>query len=275
MTLEQSRDFPVIKVWTTDLIKDRIDLELRLGFGLGTLLDRVQPPIVVDIPIPQHLLGENQVLVVVPDQPEIKQKQEEEQQQKNWFGNMIDDVVKNVMMVSIQDNPSTTKVNEPNMEEDEDVLEKEDVGEEEIANVEEAVGKKGQKRKEKMEEKSELLYDDVHSFLTRKLVKTLGDNVYIYNDIIDAWSLVLNARNAIDDKKRVFFSNEAFRDAFAMYLNKYEIKIGEKMPTYIVKLVEMPWRTLNNNVDCSIYTMRHMKTYFGKRRWNCGLRVDN
>uniref|UniRef100_A0A803MRJ6 Ubiquitin-like protease family profile domain-containing protein n=1 Tax=Chenopodium quinoa TaxID=63459 RepID=A0A803MRJ6_CHEQI len=109
-------------------------------------------------------------------------------------------------------------------------------------------------------DEDELLYDDGHSFLTRKLVKTLGDNVDIDNDIIDAWSLILNARNAIDDKKRVFFLNEAFRDAFLMYLNKYEIKIGEKMPTYTVKLVEMPWRTLNNNVDCGIYTMHHMES---------------
>uniref|UniRef100_A0A803M2R7 Uncharacterized protein n=1 Tax=Chenopodium quinoa TaxID=63459 RepID=A0A803M2R7_CHEQI len=79
MTLEQRRDFTLIKVWTIDLIKDRIDLELRLDFGLGTLLDRVQPPIVVDISIPQHLLGMNQELVVVPDQPKIRQQQEEEQ----------------------------------------------------------------------------------------------------------------------------------------------------------------------------------------------------
>uniref|UniRef100_A0A803KSM5 Uncharacterized protein n=1 Tax=Chenopodium quinoa TaxID=63459 RepID=A0A803KSM5_CHEQI len=42
---------------------------------------------------------------------------------------------------------------------------------------------------------------------------------------------------------------EKIRDAFAMYLNEYEIKLGEKMSRYTVKLVEMPWRTLNNNVD--------------------------
>uniref|UniRef100_A0A803N3I1 Ubiquitin-like protease family profile domain-containing protein n=1 Tax=Chenopodium quinoa TaxID=63459 RepID=A0A803N3I1_CHEQI len=197
----------------------------------------------------------------------------------------------------------------------------------------------------------------------------MGDNVYIYNDIVDAFCLILNAKNSADDKKRIFFPNaainllcvsdayvddsqeakygikyvkfeetirywlidcniesvkgyqllffpvyahdhfyvmvintkskaveildnrplvegvpfsekyhdypEKLRHAFSMYLKQHGMKLWEKVLNYEIKLVDMPWRTLDNNVDCGIYAMRHMETYFGKRKWNCGLRADN
>ncbi|KAJ0623782.1 putative papain-like cysteine peptidase superfamily [Helianthus annuus] len=33
---------------------------------------------------------------------------------------------------------------------------------------------------------------------------------------------------------------------------------------------EMDWRTLQNGVDCGVFTMRHMETYKGKSPWNPG-----
>ncbi|MFS7928468.1 hypothetical protein Hanom_Chr04g00321111 [Helianthus anomalus] len=33
---------------------------------------------------------------------------------------------------------------------------------------------------------------------------------------------------------------------------------------------EMDWRTLENGVDCGVFTMRHMETYKGKTPWNPG-----
>ncbi|KAF5767406.1 hypothetical protein HanRHA438_Chr14g0633891 [Helianthus annuus] len=33
---------------------------------------------------------------------------------------------------------------------------------------------------------------------------------------------------------------------------------------------EMEWRTLQNEVDCDVFTMRHMETYKGKSPWNLG-----
>uniref|UniRef100_A0A803N2J1 Ubiquitin-like protease family profile domain-containing protein n=1 Tax=Chenopodium quinoa TaxID=63459 RepID=A0A803N2J1_CHEQI len=408
MTLEQRRDFPLIKVWTNDLIKDIIDLEMRLGFGLGILLDRVQPPIVVDIPIPQHLLGMNQELVVVPTQPEMRQQQEEEQLpgsneynqmlqevteriandfvsltnilklgerfhttplvdgntmynltamwskcagvnlpnviqhtqdqhavgasilsqdtdffESDWFGDMIDDVVKNVMMASMQDNPSTyvspihplifsqeltpphahdhvndllvdldlpigvdnTKLSERNKEEDDDALEKEDVGADELES-EKSVGQVATDgiRLDKFIESIEFWLIDckmesVQGYQLFFFPVYAHDHFYVMVintkskcvEILDNRPLVQGV--TFEEKYHDF--PEKLRDAFAMYLNKYEIKIGEKMPTCTVKLVEMPWRTLSNSIDCGIYTMRHMETYFGKRRWNCGLRADN
>ncbi|KAI3502757.1 hypothetical protein L1887_31047 [Cichorium endivia] len=41
--------------------------------------------------------------------------------------------------------------------------------------------------------------------------------------------------------------------------------------------VPMPWRTLENHVDCGIFTMRHMETYKGGplRQWRCGLNKES
>uniref|UniRef100_A0A803LS62 Ubiquitin-like protease family profile domain-containing protein n=1 Tax=Chenopodium quinoa TaxID=63459 RepID=A0A803LS62_CHEQI len=169
----------------------------------------------------------------------------------------------------------------------------------------------------------EWMYDDGHTNLTREIFRTLGGNVYLYTDIIDAWALILNSRNSVDDKKRIFFANNAFfffpvyvsvhfyvvvintrtktvdildnrpladgipmenkyfdypeklRDALGLYLQSKDIKIGENMSNYPVKLVQMPWRTEKNNIDCGVYAMRHMETYFGKKKWTCGLKANN
>ncbi|KAL4579419.1 hypothetical protein LXL04_015565 [Taraxacum kok-saghyz] len=39
------------------------------------------------------------------------------------------------------------------------------------------------------------------------------------------------------------------------------------------KCLKMPWRTTFNKVDCGVFTMRHMETYFGEAstsKWKCG-----
>ncbi|KAL2899010.1 putative lipid kinase YegS [Bienertia sinuspersici] len=51
-------------------------------------------------------------------------------------------------------------------------------------------------------------------------------------------------------------------------MNNYSLKL-------LIKLLTMPWRTDDNNIDCGVYTMRHMETYYGKRKWDCGLKADN
>ena len=35
----------------------------------------------------------------------------------------------------------------------------------------------------------------------------------------------------------------------------------------------MPWRTVYNKVDCGVFAMRHMESYFGEKgsKWKCGL----
>nr|GMC79942.1 ulp1 protease family, C-terminal catalytic domain-containing protein [Ipomoea batatas] len=39
------------------------------------------------------------------------------------------------------------------------------------------------------------------------------------------------------------------------------------------KIMQMPWRDVNNKIDCGVYLMRHMETYTGQAvsAWDCGL----
>ncbi|CAI9297950.1 unnamed protein product [Lactuca saligna] len=44
--------------------------------------------------------------------------------------------------------------------------------------------------------------------------------------------------------------------------NHPKTKIFSHMMSY---RLEMPWRTINNHIDCGVFTMRHMETYMGGR----------
>lgn len=35
----------------------------------------------------------------------------------------------------------------------------------------------------------------------------------------------------------------------------------------------MPWRTSDNKIDCGIFAMRHLETYMGLDKWDCGFSV--
>ncbi|KAL8245943.1 hypothetical protein R6Q59_007159 [Mikania micrantha] len=43
------------------------------------------------------------------------------------------------------------------------------------------------------------------------------------------------------------------------------------------KRLSMPWRTLNNSVDCGVFAMRHMETFKGTsvKEWKCGLTAES
>ncbi|KAJ0801025.1 hypothetical protein HanPI659440_Chr03g0112041 [Helianthus annuus] len=46
--------------------------------------------------------------------------------------------------------------------------------------------------------------------------------------------------------------------------------MDKKLETARIIRKEMDWRTLENGVDCGVFTMRHMETYKGKTPWNPG-----
>ncbi|XP_022022638.1 uncharacterized protein LOC110922724 [Helianthus annuus] len=61
------------------------------------------------------------------------------------------------------------------------------------------------------------------------------------------------------------------RNALCDYLELKKIRFAKKtLRKAIIKRLEMPWRTEENYIDCGIYTMRHMETYFGEENWDCG-----
>ncbi|MFS7964387.1 putative papain-like cysteine peptidase superfamily [Helianthus anomalus] len=47
----------------------------------------------------------------------------------------------------------------------------------------------------------------------------------------------------------------------------------KKLETASIIRKEIDWRTLQNRVDCGVFTMRHMETYKGKSPWNPGKQV--
>jgi Ulp1 family protease len=51
-----------------------------------------------------------------------------------------------------------------------------------------------------------------------------------------------------------------------------EKKKGNDLVDMVPCVVKMPWRNIRNVHDCGIYMMRHMETFMGDRKWNCGLK---
>lgn len=50
-------------------------------------------------------------------------------------------------------------------------------------------------------------------------------------------------------------------------------QIGSKLQLKEPQVLQMPWRTKNNGVDCGVFAMRHMETYMGGglKNWKSGL----
>ncbi|KAL2903466.1 Phosphoribosylformylglycinamidine synthase subunit PurL [Bienertia sinuspersici] len=59
-TISQPRESPLLKVWNSDLIKKRIELEVKFGFAHGFLLERIQPPQVVEVQQPKPMETEEE-----------------------------------------------------------------------------------------------------------------------------------------------------------------------------------------------------------------------
>ncbi|KAL2899008.1 Cell wall-binding protein YocH, partial [Bienertia sinuspersici] len=74
-TISQPREFPLLKVWNSDLIKKRIELEVKLGFGHGFLLERIQPPEVLEVQQPKPMETEEE-----EEEEEMEQQKQQQQQ---------------------------------------------------------------------------------------------------------------------------------------------------------------------------------------------------
>ncbi|KAJ0791327.1 putative Ulp1 protease family catalytic domain, papain-like cysteine peptidase superfamily [Helianthus annuus] len=84
--------------------------------------------------------------------------------------------------------------------------------------------------------------------------------------------LIDNSRIKQAFAKRYRGCPEMLRKALIQYLkNKVRQKEWiKKLETTRIIRKEMDWRTLENGVNCGVFTMRHMETYKGKTPWNLG-----
>ncbi|KAI3744433.1 hypothetical protein L1987_57513 [Smallanthus sonchifolius] len=60
------------------------------------------------------------------------------------------------------------------------------------------------------------------------------------------------------------------RKTVCAYLDSIGCNISKTMEMAENNRVELPWRTLDNKVDCGIFAMCHMETFMGSTTWQCG-----
>ncbi|XP_056683799.1 uncharacterized protein [Spinacia oleracea] len=73
LTFDPPRTFPLISAWNKNVVKERVDLELTFGFGLGTLLERIEAPFLVQKPQQSDVQHHRQ------EQPQHDEQQDLEQ----------------------------------------------------------------------------------------------------------------------------------------------------------------------------------------------------
>lgn len=64
---------------------------------------------------------------------------------------------------------------------------------------------------------------------------------------------------------------------FLEYLKRKEHAKLDDLKRMEPQRLKMRWQTKNNSIDCGIYAMRHMETYFGggSRTWDSKIQVES
>ncbi|KAF5787718.1 putative Ulp1 protease family catalytic domain, papain-like cysteine peptidase superfamily [Helianthus annuus] len=74
-------------------------------------------------------------------------------------------------------------------------------------------------------------------------------------DVID------NLGRNVEFDSKYAFRPQIMQNTLCNYLEMTSHPIASKLRKCEPKILEMPWRTVNNSVDCGIFVMRHMETY--------------
>nr|KAJ0227372.1 hypothetical protein LSAT_V11C100031940 [Lactuca sativa] len=99
----------------------------------------------------------------------------------------------------------------------------------------------------------------------RVYCKTDVTNSYLESDLTESQrkdkfieSLVLSIEDM--DASLCFVG---LKESIVDYLKSQNHPKAEMFSHVIPHRLEMPWRTINNSIDCGVFTMRHMETYMG------------
>ncbi|KAL8204344.1 hypothetical protein R6Q57_009967 [Mikania cordata] len=67
------------------------------------------------------------------------------------------------------------------------------------------------------------------------------------------------------------------KDVFANYLLNKDHPNALKIYNLTPTLLDLPWKTTKNGVDCGVFSMRHMETYMGGglKKWKTGLNPES
>nr|KAJ0212728.1 hypothetical protein LSAT_V11C400161590 [Lactuca sativa] len=76
---------------------------------------------------------------------------------------------------------------------------------------------------------------------------------------------VIVDNNKVDDPDGERYGQlpQIIKEYIVDYLKSQNHPKAEMFSHVMPHRLEMPWRTINNNIDCGVFTMRHMETYMG------------
>ncbi|CAI9296535.1 unnamed protein product [Lactuca saligna] len=75
--------------------------------------------------------------------------------------------------------------------------------------------------------------------------------------------IVDNSKVDDPDGERYGQLPQIIKEYIVDYLKSHNHPKAEMFSHVMPHRLEMPWRTINNNIDCGVFTMRHMETYMG------------
>ncbi|KAL8260347.1 hypothetical protein R6Q59_028300 [Mikania micrantha] len=91
------------------------------------------------------------------------------------------------------------------------------------------------------------------------------------------FEMIVNMATGLIKLERYFHIPATMRDVFAKYLLAKDHPSALKIHHLTPILVDLPWKTTKNGVDCGIFSMRHIDTCMGKgvRKWKTGLHQES
>nr|KAJ0194691.1 hypothetical protein LSAT_V11C700342620 [Lactuca sativa] len=139
--------------------------------------------------------------------------------------------------------------------------------------------------------------------IERAIMESLYANTYIFGDVLDTWSDLLNHQelerdfgnspyrlflkvglstayltSTLSDEKKYEKFKENFHESTNGYFEKNHPRENAISKESIKpQRHEISWRIVKNKVDCGVFAMRHMETYMGQplSKWKSGLHKES
>ncbi|KAL8265359.1 hypothetical protein R6Q59_023489 [Mikania micrantha] len=106
-------------------------------------------------------------------------------------------------------------------------------------------------------------------------------NEHVFVLVIDmkkpSFELIDNMATGVIKLERYSHIPATMKEVFANYLLNKDHPNALKIYNLTPTLLDLPWKTTKNAVDCGVFSMRHMKTYMGGglKKWKTGLNPES
>uniref|UniRef100_A0A803N7X6 Ubiquitin-like protease family profile domain-containing protein n=1 Tax=Chenopodium quinoa TaxID=63459 RepID=A0A803N7X6_CHEQI len=353
--ISNPRQFPLLSVWKKDLIKERMKLEMKRGFGKGHVLDRMEvdrhdnnvSQVAGDPELGgSDVSGSNEMLeflqkfgtlakklaenlseihAMLDKANEIFAKEEasdmntfiqniwnkysmrrEEKQKDNpsilsqdkhlfdepAFIKELDDVMKRSWEKFKGKKKTPLEMTPPSFDLKGNVGKREKICPENLPNCIRSpfmvqydnIFKKVDGHKKRMEEyafanglPNEILYDDGQTTIRRDEMSSLAANNHVFNNIVDAWSFILNIENrrrTPGSTNRLFFSTQAYEILCTNYHFSPTVKIQDRYHTLFERLKKEMKHSKVQNFD-RVHLLRAFAMFLSTKRSKCDQEVSS